>query len=225
MNFIKNLSDYSLGADFGCGNGKYLVAIAKEASNSDFPKLMPMVASDVSFNLAKIVRDKGFDTTVVDILDSPFRLGIFDFFLSIAVVHHFCTEERRREAVARMIDSLRPGGVGLIQVWAKDQYKDSQPAKYIKKHKEEANSETISLEPLNGMHLPIHKGGTSFKYSDVLVPFKSKSRTESDVNSARYYHLFEEGELEALIKCIPHVNILESFYEQGNWFAIVQRLQ
>lgn len=41
----------------------------------------------------------------------------------------------------------------------------------------------------------------------------------------RYYHVFEEGELEKLIASVPLVKLVECVYEQGNWSAIVQKVE
>lgn len=43
-----------------------------------------------------------------------------------------------------------------------------------------------------------------------------------DNTEHRYYHLFVKGELESLIKSFD-VNIVNSFYEHGNWGLILQK--
>lgn len=40
----------------------------------------------------------------------------------------------------------------------------------------------------------------------------------------RYYHVFEVNELENLIAQIPCLELVESVYEQGNWSAIVRKV-
>ena len=41
----------------------------------------------------------------------------------------------------------------------------------------------------------------------------------------RYYHVFREGELEALVEQVePKVRIVESYYDQGNWCVIFQKI-
>ena len=39
----------------------------------------------------------------------------------------------------------------------------------------------------------------------------------------RYYHVFEEGELEGLMKEVAGLAVLESYYDQGNWCAVAER--
>ena len=53
-----------------------------------------------------------------------------DFCISIAVIHHFSTPERRRKAIEEMLRITKPGGSLLIFVWAfeqtgKRQYEES----------------------------------------------------------------------------------------------------
>lgn len=39
----------------------------------------------------------------------------------------------------------------------------------------------------------------------------------------RYYHLFEQGELDALIGQLPGAALVDSFYDKDNWCAIFER--
>jgi len=48
-----------------------------------------------------------------------------DAAISIAVIHHFATPERRLQAVHEMVRVIRRGGRGLIAVWAFEQAKAS----------------------------------------------------------------------------------------------------
>ena len=41
--------------------------------------------------------------------------------ISIAVIHHFSTPERRKEAIAELLRIVKPGGKVLIFVWAMEQ--------------------------------------------------------------------------------------------------------
>ncbi|KEG12726.1 tRNA methyltransferase [Trypanosoma grayi] len=54
---------------------------------------------------------------------TAFRSGIFDAVISIAVIHHFATHARRLEAVRELLRLVRPDGLVLISVWAKEQPK------------------------------------------------------------------------------------------------------
>lgn len=56
-----------------------------------------------------------------DNLSLPFRDESFDAVLSIAVVHHFATTDRRVQALRELARVLRIGGKLIISVWAMEQ--------------------------------------------------------------------------------------------------------
>lgn len=58
---------------------------------------------------------------ICDNLDLPFRDESFDAVLSLAVVHHFATAERRVGAIRELARILRIGGRVIITVWALEQ--------------------------------------------------------------------------------------------------------
>lgn len=39
----------------------------------------------------------------------------------------------------------------------------------------------------------------------------------------RYYHIFKEGELEALCSSIDSCHVLRSYYDQGNWCVVITK--
>lgn len=62
-----------------------------------------------------------FKVALCDNLELPFRDESFDAVLSIAVVHHFATTERRVNALRELARILRIGGRVVITVWALEQ--------------------------------------------------------------------------------------------------------
>ena len=40
----------------------------------------------------------------------------------------------------------------------------------------------------------------------------------------RYYHVFEEGELEELVAKVEELVVVESYYDQGNWCSVLERV-
>ena len=40
----------------------------------------------------------------------------------------------------------------------------------------------------------------------------------------RFYHVFENKELEELLNQIPNIRVVDSFYEQGNWCAVFEKI-
>ncbi|KAM4701104.1 putative tRNA methyltransferase 9B [Discoglossus pictus] len=101
----------SLIADIGCGNGKYLHI------NSPAFK----VGCDCCFPLAEAARNLGHEVMVCDGLNLPYRTNCFDAVLSIAVIHHFSTKDRRIRAIQEMTRILKVGGRIMIYVWAMEQ--------------------------------------------------------------------------------------------------------
>ncbi|KAI9334882.1 S-adenosyl-L-methionine-dependent methyltransferase [Obelidium mucronatum] len=104
----------SFGVDVGCGNGKYLCVNGGVAT----------LGVEMSAGLAAIAQSKAqskADVVVGDNLALPLRAAAFDFALSIAVVHHFASFDRRVRAVAEVARVLRRGGALLVFVWAQEQ--------------------------------------------------------------------------------------------------------
>ncbi|CCK68801.1 tRNA (carboxymethyluridine(34)-5-O)-methyltransferase KNAG_0B03590 [Huiozyma naganishii CBS 8797] len=111
--FLEEQPVGSVGIDVGCGNGKYL------AVN---PRVF-VIGSDRSDGLITCARgiNEEYNVVVADGLALPHRDGSFDFAISIAVVHHWTTRERRVAAIAHIISKLRVGGRVLVYCWALEQ--------------------------------------------------------------------------------------------------------
>lgn len=182
---------------------------------------------DRSSGLVEICRKREFEVQISNCLSLPYRDDCFDAAISIAVIHHLSTEERRRRAIFEIVRTLRVGGKCLIYVWAKEQVRDSKQSTYLKfnssklenqqQQKQQQNREREKKE-LFGITLPVHENRTEFTYRDNLVPWKRKGGG----TFLRFYHVFESGELEALCSTLP-VNIEKSYYDQGNWCIILEK--
>ncbi|KAG0015382.1 tRNA methyltransferase, has a role in tRNA modification [Podila clonocystis] len=109
--FLTTMPAGYIGADVGCGNGKYIGVN---------PKLF-MVGSDRSSNLISICGERGHEAMVADGLALPYRSEFFDFAISIAVIHHFISPERRVAAIEEILRVVRVQGRILIFVWALEQ--------------------------------------------------------------------------------------------------------
>lgn len=98
------------------------------------------------------------------------------------------------------------------------------------------NQETISRpdESTEFKSLPVHENRTNFSQQDMLVPWKLKpqrgqrSAVTDMVVSAndvpvyhRYYHTFQENELEEVCRCVNGLVILRSYYDEGNWCVLL----
>lgn len=166
-----------------------------------FNDVLPLTILARSENLARIaVKHQPHSTIVADILNLPHPDAFFDFALSIAVIHHLSAPDRRIQAVREILRTLRPasttapGGKVLLYVWALEQ-KTSR------------------------------RGWDKGDQKDVMVPWVMKQNpSQGDSGEQpkvfhRYYHLFEEMELERDIKAAGGL-VLESGYDRDNWWAI-----
>ncbi|KAK4352443.1 hypothetical protein RND71_027961 [Anisodus tanguticus] len=109
--FLSSLFPGSLILDAGCGNGKYLGL----NPNCFF------IGCDISAALINICSDRGHEVLVADVVNLPYRTGYGDAAISIAVLHHLSTENRRRKAVEELVRVVKKGGSVLIIVWAREQ--------------------------------------------------------------------------------------------------------
>ena len=194
--FLLSLSPGSVGLDIGCGNGKYL----------DINPDIYIIGSDRSSELVQIAQRKkktrAGDVAIGDILSLPHRLGGFDFAISIAVVHHLSTRERRVQAIRSILDNLSDSedeskaGRAMIYVWALEQ--ENSRRGWNKEHEQ-----------------------------DVMVPWVMKKPKDStgyveEKTFKRYYHLYRKGELEEDIGQAEGA-VVDSGYEKDNWWAIAKR--
>uniref|UniRef100_A0A3Q2NUW0 tRNA (carboxymethyluridine(34)-5-O)-methyltransferase n=2 Tax=Fundulus heteroclitus TaxID=8078 RepID=A0A3Q2NUW0_FUNHE len=286
--FLSSLPPGSVLADVGCGNGKYLGVN---------PQLVT-VGCDRSGALVQICADRGFHAFVSDALSVPLRTASCDACISIAVIHHFSTQERRLAAVRELVRILKPGGLALIYVWAYEQEYNKQKSKYLRDHSKQHNGEKSTGVPeesrgphtepnvltssrLESKHcgdlkdegkLSVHTNRTAFNSQDLLVPWHLKGRktqgeeesccrfssrgepspvsdssTSSDSRTSpnskpsptadanqvpggtaapvfhRYYHVFQQGELEELCCGVNGVGVQTSYHDQGNWCVVLQK--
>lgn len=119
--FIGSLSDYSLIADIGCGNGKNIGA----CNASGF-----CIGSDISLPLCEICASLQFEAMAADCITLPYRTGQFDAVLSIAVMHHLSTEARRLRCLEEAGRILKIGGRMLIYAWAYEQHESKSQHKF-----------------------------------------------------------------------------------------------
>lgn len=135
-----------------------------------------------------------------------------------------------------MIRVLRSRGRCLIYVWARDQTKNSEKSSYLRQNKavnknkkseaDQRDETAMSKEiPDADISLPIHTNRTEFQQQDVYVPWKLKGKQESSQEVfLRYYHVFEENELERLCKGLENVKVERSYYDQGNHCVILRKI-
>ena len=109
--FLRRQSVGSIGVDVGCGNGKYMKVNER----------IQIIGLDQCSELVEICISKGLAAIQASALQVPFRRDFFDFAISIAVIHHFSTAERRIQAIREISNVLKVAGEALIFVWAFEQ--------------------------------------------------------------------------------------------------------
>jgi tRNA (uracil-5-)-methyltransferase TRM9 len=187
---LKDQKCASIGLDIGCGNGKYL----------QVNKSLYIVASDRSSGLVEIARkEKNGEVAIADGLALPFRPNSFDFAISIAVIHHFSTPERRIQALRDILETLTSTGTALIYVWALEQ-------KTSRRGWDEGMEQDVMV-PWVLQKQGQKKGSVDQKAPDVKL---------------RYYHLYCKGELEDNVDAAGG-KVVQSGYERDNWWAIIKR--
>ncbi|XP_055907239.1 alkylated DNA repair protein alkB homolog 8 [Eupeodes corollae] len=228
--FLDAFPPGSIIVDIGCGNGKYL-SINKETLQ---------IGCDRSSGLLSVCSSNKQHVFKCDCLSVPIRSSTADGVISIAVIHHLASEARRLQSITEMARVLRKGGQGLIYVWAKNQKANLKKSSYLRQNKAvnkgkisedeqrqktENDSKEMNLEI--DIQLPVHTNRTEFQQQDVLVPWKLKSSQESRTDTStflRFYHVFEENELENLCKKVSDITIEKSFYDQGNHCIVFRKL-
>lgn len=220
-NFIKTLADGAFLLDVGCGNGKYL------GVNENIIKF----GCDRSESLLEICQGRNFNTFKCDCLQIPFRDCSVDACISIAVIHHLATPERRAKAIKEMLRVLVPGGKVLIYVWAKDQQKNNKKSSYLLQNQKKTDGKVQPemakcIIDENEIELPVHTNRTQFHHTNLLVPWKLKDKEISEEKQKvflRYYHVFQDDELQEVCKNENNAEILKYYYDQGNHCVILQK--
>ena len=145
------------------------------------------------------------------------------------------TKSRRKGVIEEIRRVLKPEGRALIYAWAQDQERDSTPSTYLRQGSRtdsgEKKAATATAHTDFPLVLPVHKNRTKFEHTDLLVPWKTTAKQNQAPSSTdegsktyhRFYHVFEEGELEELIESLDDLTIVETYYDQGNWCAIFKK--
>ncbi|KAI7825198.1 S-adenosyl-L-methionine-dependent methyltransferase [Gamsiella multidivaricata] len=202
--FLQTMPPGYVGADVGCGNGKYIGVN---------PKLF-MVGSDRSSNLISICGERGHEAMVCDGLALPYRSQFFDFAISIAVIHHFISPERRVAAIEEILRVVRIGGRALIFVWALEQT-----------GKRDFDKDVQDVFVPWAMPKKAEPKRNSARSRPQGAKRKDRANTPTTAPPVynRYYHLFHKGELEDLVVQTNKATVVQSGYDRDNWWCIVER--
>ena len=232
VEFVKSLPAHSLVGDFGCGNGKIAPA-CREAGHL-------ALGCDFSIELVRIAALRlGQQAQAADCMKLPYRTGLFDAALSIAVLHHVSTAERRRLLVCETLRVLRRGGKALFYAWASDQSKGRSG------HEFEASDVFVPFHrrlpprPSAGSGASSGAAPPAEGQKAVLQPAEQLLQEEAASMGAaggvfdaekraysfqRYCHVYREGELTEIILSVPGARVVDEYYDTGNWCVVVEKV-
>jgi tRNA (uracil-5-)-methyltransferase TRM9 len=232
--FLLDMPAGSVGLDVGCGNGKYLAVnpniyilgsdrlvnnlIALRMRTLSSSRDGRAELSTRSSNLARIAYSRNVnDSLIADALDLPHPDGRFDFAISIAVIHHFSSSERRVLSIKSILSTLMQqssdgvsAGRALIYVWALEQ-------KSSRRGWDEDDDQDVFVPWVLSKKYTTQN--VNIQTTRTEEGLRSGSTTSNPVTLHRYYHLYRKGELQMDIEAAGGI-VLESGYEKDNWWAI-----
>jgi ubiquinone/menaquinone biosynthesis C-methylase UbiE len=114
--FLNNVSPSSNGLEVGCGNGKNMI----------YRDDINMCGIDICDKFVDMCKKKNLNVIQGDMLKLPYNNEQFDFVMSIAVLHHLDSEEKRIQALNEMFRVCKKDGKIFILVWAFEQEESSK---------------------------------------------------------------------------------------------------
>ncbi|KAJ9466433.1 tRNA (carboxymethyluridine(34)-5-O)-methyltransferase [Diplonema papillatum] len=190
--FVASQPPGSVIVDVGCGNGKSLADVLGHKDKI-------VLACDASKALLDLARGKGLECQQVNALRLPYPSARCDCVISIAMLHHLSTPQRRHTALSEMSRVLRPGGRLLVYVWAKNQKRFAGAA-----------SQDVTVP------WTVHEKFVKAKATESEAAEPPLNPCTNTPQHDRFYHLFVQGELEDLLRDLP-LNIQRSYYDCDNW--------
>ena len=114
--FLDKIKPFSTILEVGSGNGKNLI-YRKDCFNFAF---------DFCEKFCEITQSRNIPSVTANNLHLPLHNNSIDYVLSVAVLHHLSTKERRIQSIKELIRVLKPNGKLFIQVWALKQPENSR---------------------------------------------------------------------------------------------------
>ena len=168
---------------------------------------------------------------VGDCMSVPFRDESCDAAICIAVLHHISTVERRIRCIRELARVVKPGGFINVQAWSMEQEKDSR-----RKFASEDVFVPFNAQP-KYLQLPAQQqeesqntthANANDRRSTAQVYAEAYENADYDERKGlvvfqRYCHLYRKGELEEIVAQVKDVIVVESGFECGNFFVILQK--
>ena len=180
--FINSLPKNSKCLEIGCGNGKNML----------YCKDLDWTGVEICKGFRDICIKRGLNVIDGNAIDLPFEDNSFDVVISIAVIHHLSTEQRRKKAIQEMFRVLKPGGRMLIEVWSIKQLEKST-------HKFSKQENMVPWKLISNSATEIHN-----RYYHVFVENELKDLIVSVANTTTIKNMeiiWEMGNDIADIEC------------------------
>ncbi|XP_067944033.1 alkylated DNA repair protein alkB homolog 8-like [Watersipora subatra] len=247
--FLSSLPSGSLLADIGCGNGKYLrntpnllhfkIGFERSRDLSEICQSMgyPIVQADC---LATPLLDECMDAclciAVIHHLSTQERrkAAIAELLRIVrpggrCLIYVWAMEQRK---AAISSSYLKPQSTGNTGVNPPEYLSTVDGDCQLPVHRNRTEFASADmLVPWNLKSKPDNKSEVESenKVSESNINHQQAPANHANVEPAnstlfhRYYHIFKEGELEALCTNVEKCRILESYYDQGNWCVILTK--
>jgi len=235
--FVQNLSEGSMVADVGCGDGKYFPAIWEAGSyvigtDISLPLLQTSVlasAEQESVPESRRVSEnrRGLQkrpaVAVADCMSVPLRTNSCDAAICIAVMHHLSTIDRRIRCLEELSRIVKPNGRIHVQAWAMEQASNSKRRFAATDVFVPFNAQPKYLDKVSDSKENPREASKSVaeRYSEAYEKADFDER-KGLVVFQRYCHMYREGEMDDLVRQVPSLRLVESGYESGNHYVIVE---
>ena len=113
---LDSFDSNTINGDIGCGNGKNML----------YRKDLKFIGIDFCEKFIDICKSKKLDCYKSDIRNTFFKDNFFDNTISIAVIHHLDTKQKRINAINEMFRITKNNGTLFIYVWALKQPENSK---------------------------------------------------------------------------------------------------
>eukprot|EP00537_Pseudo-nitzschia_pungens_P005689 CAMPEP_0172375034 /NCGR_PEP_ID=MMETSP1060-20121228/59026_1 /TAXON_ID=37318 /ORGANISM="Pseudo-nitzschia pungens, Strain cf. cingulata" /LENGTH=963 /DNA_ID=CAMNT_0013101961 /DNA_START=93 /DNA_END=2984 /DNA_ORIENTATION=- len=179
---------------------------------------------------------------VADAMTVPLRSNSCDAAICIAVMHHLSTTDRRIRCIEELSRIVKQSGRIHIQAWAMEQAADSKrrfaapdvfvPFNAQPKYLDKASEKMKGAESRRDQNKSRRGGSDSTPVSHSsksVAELYSEAYDKADFDERkglvvfqRYCHMYRKGELDDLVCQIPGVRLIESGYESGNHYVILE---